>query len=206
MNHTVAASLSRSLQQCRAGLVSALLFLGGAMLGSSAAWADNGAAANTAANTLSPPAPAAHAAANTAAAAAQSAGAALPSSGGSVFTMLLGLTVVLAVLAAVAWLFKRFGLNQGLAGNAAAKVVGGVSVGTRERVMVIEVGEQWIVVGVAPGRVNALATMPRQTLTAAQAGATGNAPAFATWLKHTMDKRNGAAGNGERPGQDGSTS
>jgi len=196
MNHSVAASISRSLQQCRAGLVSALLVLSGTMLCSSAAWADTGHAGNTAAN----------ANANAAAAAAQSTSAALPSSSGSVFTMLLGLTAVLALLAAVAWLVKRFGLSQGLAGNAAAKVVGGVSVGTRERVMVIEVGEQWIVVGVAPGRVNALSTMPRQTLAAAPAGASGNGPAFATWLKHTMDKRNGAAGNGERPGQDGSTS
>lgn len=198
MNHPVAASLSRSLQQCRAGLVSALLVLGGVMLGNSAAWADTGHAGNTAAN--------ANANANAAVTAAQSTSAALPSSSGSVFTMLLGLSAVLALLAAVAWLFKRFGLSQSLAGNAAAKVVGGVSVGTRERVMVIEVGEQWIVVGVAPGRVNALATMPRQTLAAAPAAASGNGPAFATWLKHTMDKRNGAAGNGERPGQDGSTS
>ncbi|OWY30927.1 flagellar biosynthetic protein FliO [Herbaspirillum robiniae] len=142
--------------------------------------------------------------AQTAAAPAAPAAAAMPSSSGSVFTMLFGLIAVLALMVGIAWLFKRFGFAQNLSGNAAAKVVGGVSVGTRERVMVIEVGEQWIVVGVAPGRVNALATMPRQEHVAPQQGNAG-APAFASWLKQTMDKRNGGAAGGNRTGNDGST-
>ena len=71
------------------------------------------------------------------------------SAAGSVFTMLLGLGTVLALLVGLAWLFKRTGLVKGASGNAVAKIIGGVSVGTRERVMVIEVAEQWIVVGVA---------------------------------------------------------
>ena len=32
-----------------------------------------------------------------------------------------------------------------------------LSVGARERILVVEVGEQWIVVGASPGRMNALA-------------------------------------------------
>ncbi|MFL9923741.1 flagellar biosynthetic protein FliO [Herbaspirillum lusitanum] len=118
----------------------------------------------------------------------------MPSPTGSVFTMMLGLIAVLAIMAAIAWLFKRAGLTQGLSGNSAAKIIGGVSVGTRERVMVIEVADQWIVVGVAPGRVNALATMPRQ-----EHAAPANTPVgagFSSWLKQTMDKRNqGHQGN-----------
>src|SRR5450830_399046 len=73
---------------------------------------------------------------------------------GSVFTMLLGLVAVLALMVSLGWLFK------GAGSNAVAKIIGGVSVGTRERVLVVEVADQWIVVGVAPGRVNTLATMP----------------------------------------------
>jgi flagellar protein FliO/FliZ len=41
-------------------------------------------------------------------------------------------------------------------------MVGALSLGGRERIMVVEVGDQWIVVGASPGRVNALATMPKQ--------------------------------------------
>ncbi|WP_051516464.1 flagellar biosynthetic protein FliO [Herbaspirillum sp. RV1423] len=116
---------------------------------------------------------------------------ALPSSTGSVFTMLLGLVAVLALMAGIAWLFKRSGLVQGANSNAVAKIIGGVSVGTRERVMVIEVADQWIVIGVAPGRVNTLATMPRQEHVAASAStASAN---FSSWLKQTIDKRNGSS-------------
>lgn len=116
--------------------------------------------------------------------------AASPTPAGGGLQLLFGMVVVLGLLMGIAWWLKRFGPVKG-AGGSAAKIVGGVSVGTRERVMVVEVGDQWIVIGVAPGSVNALSTMPRQQLSAhdqlhAQTG--GN---FASWLKQTMDKRNG---------------
>jgi len=112
---------------------------------------------------------------------------------GSVFTMLLGLGTVLALLVGLAWLFKRTGLVKGAGSNAVAKIIGGVSVGTRERVMVIEVAEQWIVVGVAPGRVNTLATMPRQEHLSAHSTPSVPAANFSAWLKQTIDKRNGSS-------------
>lgn len=112
---------------------------------------------------------------------------------GSIFTMLLGLGMVLALLVGLAWLFKRTGLVKGTGSNAVAKIIGGVSVGTRERVMVIEVAEQWIVVGVAPGRVNTLATMPRQELLATSSTPSVPAANFSAWLKQTIEKRNGSS-------------
>jgi flagellar protein FliO/FliZ len=123
---------------------------------------------------------------------APAAAAAPGSTTGSIFTMLFGLIVVVALMAALAWLFKRSGLVKGFGGNAVAKIIGGVSVGTRERVMVIEIADQWIVVGVAPGRVNTLATLPRQEHAAAPSSS-DVAPAtnFSSWLKQTIDKRNG---------------
>lgn len=196
-----AASMSQGWCRIRPALMSAWLLLGGTLVTAAQAWAETAPAASSAAVPAAAPATATAPAA--AAPAATAASTSLPSSSGSVFTMLFGLIAVLAVMAGVAWLFKRFGLASSMGGNAVAKVVGGVSVGTRERVMVVEVGEQWIVVGVAPGRVNALATLPRQEGVADRPAATG--PAFATWLKHTMDKRNGGTGSGDRAGNDGST-
>ena len=122
-----------------------------------------------------------------------SATAAGSSATGSVFTMLLGLGMVLALLVGLAWLFKRTGLVKGAGSNAVAKIIGGVSVGTRERVMVIEVAEQWIVVGVAPGRVNTLATMPRQEHVSTTSTPSAPAANFSAWLKQTIDKRNGSS-------------
>lgn len=112
-------------------------------------------------------------------------------SAGGFFQVLLGLVLVLALLAAIAWVLKRFNLAR-ITGNAPVRIVGGVSVGNRERVVVVEVADQWIVVGVAPGQVNALSTLARPE----------NAPLpqheqplaggenFATWLKQKIDKRN----------------
>jgi flagellar protein FliO/FliZ len=110
-------------------------------------------------------------------------------SAGNLLQVLLGLIVVLGLMAGAAWLLKRFGAMKTSAGST-VKIVGGVSVGTRERVVVVEVADQWIVVGVAPGRVNSLATMPRQEI-ASTTENTSTAPNFATWLKQTIDKRNG---------------
>lgn len=113
---------------------------------------------------------------------------AAPSSSGSVFTMIFGLLVVLGIMASIAWLLKRSGLSNISGSGVPLKVVGGVSVGTRERVMVVEVADQWIVVGVAPGRVNTLATLPRQEYVTPQT--TPAAKNFSSWLKQTIEKRN----------------
>ena len=122
--------------------------------------------------------------------AAQAAEQPVPASAGSLFQLLLALLLVLAVMVGAAWLIKRLGIAKGLPG-APVKIVGGASVGTRERIVVVEVADQWIVVGVAPGRVNALTTMPRQEVSATATNAP-DAKNFSAWLKQTMDTRNGS--------------
>jgi flagellar protein FliO/FliZ len=122
---------------------------------------------------------------------AEAAQAADQSSGGVAINLLKvvgALLAVLAMMAASAWALKRFNVAKA-GGDRTIKIVGGVSVGNRERVIVVEVADQWIVVGVAPGRVASLATMPRQQSAAPveTAPAAGN---FAAWLKQTLDKRN----------------
>ncbi|HJV88494.1 MAG TPA: flagellar biosynthetic protein FliO [Noviherbaspirillum sp.] len=112
-----------------------------------------------------------------------------PASASGLLQVSLGLAVVLALMAGAAWILKRIGV-AGAGGNNVVKVVGGVSVGNRERVIVVEVADQWIVVGVAPGRVNALSTLPRQDISAAPADMPGTT-SFAAWLKQTVEKRNG---------------
>ncbi|MES2074519.1 MAG: flagellar biosynthetic protein FliO [Pseudomonadota bacterium] len=114
------------------------------------------------------------------------------SSAGSLLQTTLALAFVLALLVGLAWLLKRYG-PKSMGGSSAVRLVGSLSVGARERILVLEVGEQWIVVGASPGRMNALATMPRQQ----QDEIAGNAAAalpganFAEWFKQTIEKRNG---------------
>ena len=116
-------------------------------------------------------------------------------SAGNLMQTILSLVLVLAMLAILAWLLKRFGPRaQGGAG--ALRIVGALNLGGRERIMVVEVGDQWIVVGASPGRINALATMPKQdTAQSAPPQAslhphTPSASSFSEWLKQTIDKRN----------------
>ncbi|MFM9835444.1 MAG: flagellar biosynthetic protein FliO [Methylophilaceae bacterium] len=76
----------------------------------------------------------------------------------SVLKMLLGLAAVLAVMAAVSWVVKRM-LPGGAGAQSAVRIVGGVSVGSREKVVVLQVADRWLVVGVAPGQVNSIANL-----------------------------------------------
>jgi flagellar protein FliO/FliZ len=66
------------------------------------------------------------------------------------------------------------------------RVIAGTAVGTRERVVVLEVGSTWLVLGVAPGRVTALAEMPREKLPAQPEP--GEAKDFAGRLKQLIDR------------------
>jgi flagellar protein FliO/FliZ len=113
-----------------------------------------------------------------------------PGAGGLLKTI-MALMLVLGLLAGLAWLMKRYGPKMS-GGSANLRVVGALNLGGRERIMVVEVGDQWIVVGAAPGRVNALHTMLRQETDLTPAAAHGAIPAnnFSDWLKKTIDKRN----------------
>jgi len=94
---------------------------------------------------------------------AQAADAPAVSAAGSLLQVFIGLVAVLLLIAASAWVGKRFGIARG-GSSGLLQVIGSASVGARERVVVVEVGESWLVVGVAPGSVNALTTLPKGTL------------------------------------------
>jgi flagellar protein FliO/FliZ len=109
---------------------------------------------------------------------------------GSLLQTIVSLLLVLALLLGLAWFMKRFG-PRAMGGGANMRVIGTLSLGGRERIMVVEVADQWIVVGAAPGRVNVLATMPKQEGVEPPAPMVAGLPSgFADWLKQTIDKRN----------------
>lgn len=85
---------------------------------------------------------------------------------GGMLQAVLGMACVLGLILACAWLARRFGLQR-LGGGHVVKVVSSTPVGQRERVVVVEVAGQWLVLGVTPQSINALHTLP------AQAGAAG---------------------------------
>lgn len=69
-----------------------------------------------------------------------------------------GLILVVAVIFLLAWLVKKMKLTpQGQTGL--IKVVAGLNLGARERVVLLEVGGEQILVGLCPGRMDKLHTL-----------------------------------------------
>lgn len=110
---------------------------------------------------------------------------------GSVVQMLLGLALIIGLLIGSLHLLKRLGAGQ--AGKAGLlKVRGATSVGPRERVVLVEVADKVLVLGVSPGRITPLHTLDAIDLPTtagdAPSSATGGAD-FQAWLKQTLERR-----------------
>lgn len=111
-------------------------------------------------------------------------------SSGSMIQVIFSLLLVLAAIVFVAWILKRINMPQNVPGSA-LKVISGVAVGQRERVVLVEVNDTWLVVGVAPGQVTALHTMPKNNLPPPAENSSLEADnKFKNWLKIVMEKRN----------------
>ena len=109
---------------------------------------------------------------------------------GSLVQMLFGLVVVIALLLACLWVIRRLAAPRGSA--AAIKVLGAAAVGPRERVVLVRLGEQVLVLGVAPGSVTKLHEMKPEDLPLPTEGNTTPFPpnrAFSAWLKQAMERR-----------------
>ncbi|MDI1308514.1 MAG: flagellar biosynthetic protein FliO [Methylotenera sp.] len=116
---------------------------------------------------------------------------------GGVLKMVIGLAVVLAVMALITWVLKRMVPGVGNK-QSVIRIVGGVSVGSRERVVVLEVAGRWIVVGVASGQVSSLANLESGTNNLAESmpmggsmtdsGNDGFSNTFASWLLKSTGK------------------
>jgi len=104
-----------------------------------------------------------------------------------------GLATVLALIFLCGWAARRLGLRQSGSGRL-LKVVSSTMVGQRERVVVVEIGGSWLVLGVAAGQVRALHTMPAESQPEIQAAPamSGMTPAaaFSQKLLESLGKLN----------------
>ena len=72
--------------------------------------------------------------------------------------MFFGLLFIVALIVGMAWFMRRMGNMGGMsAGN--LKVLGGLSVGQRERIVLVQAGNTQLLVGVAPGEIRTLHVM-----------------------------------------------
>lgn len=76
-------------------------------------------------------------------------------SAGSLAQVTLSLLIVLAAVFAAAWVVRKM-RNFGKFGAGAIEIVADVAVGAKERAVLVQVGKQQLLLGVAPGRVSTL--------------------------------------------------
>lgn len=96
--------------------------------------------------------------------------------------MLVSLALVVALIGGLFVLLRRFQVRGGSAGG--IRTLAALSVGTRERVVLLEVAGRQLLVGVAPGRVQALLVLGED---AAAVPASPPEGAFAARLDAALD-------------------
>jgi flagellar protein FliO/FliZ len=97
----------------------------------------------------------------------------------------LALALIVGLLVGTAWLLRKVSGGQGF-GQGNMKIIGGVALGPRERIVLVEVGEDWLVIGIVPGQIRTLHHLPKGT-------ALANEPnniekPFAHWLKAIAER------------------
>lgn len=98
----------------------------------------------------------------------------------------LGLLLVFGLLFLAAFLLRKYGSGRGFGGTGPLRVVGGLMISTRERIVLLEVGEVWLVVGIGQGQIRTLHTMPKGELPQPSP----DEKPFGQWLKQMIERKN----------------
>lgn len=107
---------------------------------------------------------------------------------GSLVQVTLSLMVVLGAVFAAAWLMRRLkGFSKFASGP--IQIVADVSLGAKERAVLVQVGDKQLLLGVAPGQVNVLHTL-EEPIARAPTGGSG---------ERSMTIANVADGTAQRP-------
>lgn len=107
---------------------------------------------------------------------------------GALLQTLLGLGAVLGMLLLAVFLLRKLNDGRGFGNRGPLRMVGGLTLGTRERIVVVEAGDTWLVLGVAPGQISTLHTMPKAEVSPG----IGQEKPFGQWLRQTIDGKHDA--------------
>ena len=123
---------------------------------------------------------------------------AVPSAAGGLLRVIVALLVVLAAVLAAAWLARRMRAIGGGGSSSSLELLAQLPLGTRERAVLVRVGDRQLLLGVAAGNVRTLhvlepqaaavnaASMPQPGAASADAGAAR--PSFKSLLLERLGK------------------
>ncbi|XTZ39352.1 flagellar biosynthetic protein FliO [Salmonella enterica] len=73
------------------------------------------------------------------------------------------LALILLLIVAMAWVFRRTGIASRIVkGNNILSIKHTQAIGTRERLVVVEIDDKWLLLGVTPEKITNLMTMDKQ--------------------------------------------
>ena len=109
---------------------------------------------------------------------------AVGSVGGQLTQLVLGLLLVVGLIFALAWLMRRL-QNAGPGNGQVIEMIGSRALGPRDRLVLVQVGEEQILLGITPGRITPLHVLKTPVDVAETKAAT---PEFAQRLMELLGK------------------
>ncbi len=106
---------------------------------------------------------------------------------GNVLRIFIGLMVVVIAIVAIAWGLRRWG-NFRVSSQGELQIIGGLSMGPRERLVLVQVGDEQLLLGVAPGRIQTLHKLERPVPVSSE---TAGRESFAERLRTAVKQRAG---------------
>ncbi|MEW9797534.1 flagellar biosynthetic protein FliO [Alteromonas sp. CYL-A6] len=117
-------------------------------------------------------------------------------SAGNILSIFLSLLVVVGIIFALAYLMRRFTVTQ--AGNGQLKVVASMVAGTKEKIMVIQVGDEQHLVGITSHHISHLSKLDNPLEATPQSGNKGSGEQFRQKLVSAMAGKINPAVKGEK--------
>lgn len=100
----------------------------------------------------------------------------------------LALALIVCLLLGTAWLARKVSGGKGF-GQGGMKIVGGVALGPRERIVLLEIGDEWLVIGIVPGQIRTLHRLQKGAAIPADAIAASVDKPFTQWLQSVTERR-----------------
>ena len=92
---------------------------------------------------------------------------------------------IIALLFFGAYFLRKLNGGRSFGNNGPLRIVGGLMISARERIVLLEVGDEWIVIGIVPGQIKTLHTLPKGEIQAPGS----SEKSFSQWLKHIGERK-----------------